>query len=476
MSVTSQLAETIDRHFERLHDLPVAVRVSPETVRRHLRERYDFATPRPLEEVFADADWMLRTWTEHASHPMHFGLFRPNVDEASVVADALVALYDPNLATWDFSPAANEIERYTLGAIASRFGFDPERAIASFASGGQEANHTAVAVALTHTFPEVGERGLRALPAQPVLYLSEEGHHSVEKVAHSTGLGRQALRTVPAGPELRMDVPTLRAQIERDRRAGLAPFLVIGTAGTTNAGVIDPLEEIADVAAEEGLWYHVDAAWGGAAALSERLRGTLRGIERADSITCDAHKWISVPVGAGMFFCRHPAAVEATFATHAPYVPEQASGRVYPFATSMQWSRRFIGLKLFLMFAARGLPEIARRIEHQAEMGDYLREQLRERGWTLVNDTPLPVICFTHSDLEGDPEAAAAIVRNLMEAQEAWISKTDLRGRVRALRACITNFATQREHVDRLVELLARELQRVRRDARMDREPLAHPG
>jgi len=457
MGMGEQLIEAIDRRFSGRADLPVAVSVPPDDIRDHLNSHYDFQEPQQLETLFEDADRMLRQWTEHASHPMHFGLFRPNVDEASVIADALVALYDPNLATWDFAPAANEIERHTLAAIAARFGLELESSASHFTSGGQEANHTAVLVALTKHFPTVATCGLRALAAQPVFYVSEEAHHSLDKVAGSTGLGRDAVRWIPAGRDLRMDVEALRKRIDRDRVDGLQPFMVVSTAGTTNAGVIDPLKEIGDVAAQNGLWHHVDAAWGGAAALSDRLRPALAGIESADSITCDAHKWISVPVGAGMFFCRHPDAVGAAFATDTPYVPERTAGRVYPFMTSMQWSRRFIGFKLFLMLAARGLPEVARRIEHQTEMGDYLRASLRERGWIIQNDTPLPVVCFTHDDLQGSREAGDAISRNLRKQGEAWISTTVLRGRHSALRACVTNFSTEREHVDRLVTLLERE-------------------
>jgi len=452
-----QMIEAIDRRFSGTVDLPVAVSVPPEDIRDHLNSRYDFHAPQELEALFEDADRMLREWTEHASHPMHFGLFRPNVDEASVIADALAALYDPNLATWDFAPAANEIERHTLAAIAARFGLQPGSSASHFTSGGQEANHTAVVVALTKHFPTVATRGLRSLSAQPVFYVSEEAHHSLDKVAGSTGLGRDAVRWVPAGRDLRMDVEALRERIYRDRVGGFEPFMVVSTAGTTNAGVVDPLEEIGDVATENGLWHHVDAAWGGAAALSDRLRPALSGIESADSITCDAHKWISVPVGAGMFFCRHPEAVSAAFATDTHYVPERTAGRVYPFMTSMQWSRRFTGFKLFLMLAGRGLPEVARRIEHQTEMGNYLRASLRERGWIIQNDTPLPVVCFTHDDLQGSREAKDAISRNLRKQGEAWISTTVLRGRDPALRACVTNSSTGREHVDRLVTLLERE-------------------
>ena len=151
---------------------------------------------------------------------------------------------------------------------------------------------------------------------------------------------------------------------------------------------------------------------------------------------------------------RHPGAVRASFEVDAPYVP---AGRIDPYVTSMQWSRRFIGLKVFLMFATRGLPEIGRRIEHQADVGDYLREQLRRRGWSVLNPTPLPVVCFWHADFDGRPERAGEIATRLRNTGEAWISKTDLRGRTRALRACITNFDTQPQHIEHLVALLERE-------------------
>jgi glutamate/tyrosine decarboxylase-like PLP-dependent enzyme len=240
-----------------------------------------------------------------------------------------------------------------------------------------------------------------------------------------------------------------------DLDQGSIPFMVIGTAGTTNAGVVDPLSELAEFAAEHRLWYHVDAAWGGAAALSDRLKPLLKGMERADSITCDAHKWISVPTGAGMFFCRDRAAVESTFTTQAAYVPDRIEdGRVYPFITTMQWSRRFIGLKVFMMLAEQGLESIARRIEHQTELGCYLKSRLSGRGWKILNETPLPVICFTHPQIEQGAISIDQIVRKLKQEQIAWISRTRLRGQRPALRACITNFNTQPSDLNLLVESL----------------------
>jgi len=437
----------------------LGVSVTPDEIRSYLARRYDFSRPVPADELLADVDGMLARWTEHATHPRHMGLFRPAPDPLCVAADALAAQHDPNLATWDFAPAANEIERLVLGAFADRFGLPRGEGLHHFTSGGQEANHTAVIAALTHAFPAVTDGGLRALPGAPVFYLSAEGHHSFDKVAHATGLGRAALQRVATDGGLRMSVDDLRQKIAADRRAGRLPFLVVGTAGTTSAGAIDPMPELAAVAAAEGLWFHVDAAWGGAAIASPRLAPTLAGIERADSITCDAHKWLSVTVGAGMIFVRHRAPVEAAFGVETAYVPPQSrDGRVYSFMTSLQWSRRFIGLKLFVVLAALGWDGLARRVEHQAAVADHLRLRLRARGFAIVNDTPLPLVCFTHPRL-ADFAAHAALAQRLKLEQTAWISATRLAG-TPALRACVTSYETQPQDVDALVAAIETALAR----------------
>ena len=452
MKITEKLAQHIESKMARNLQAPITTSVTPGEIREHLSARYDFSRAIPLNDVFDDVTDMLWKWAEHATNPRHFGLFRPAVDLASVIADALVAVYDPNLAMWEFSPAANEIERHVLRSLAGRFGPRLKDGNAHFTSGGQEANHTAVVVALTWKFPEVGFAGLRSLKGQPIFYLSEEGHHSFDKIAHSVGLGRQALRMIPARSDLKMDLEVLSRQVKRDLEQGALPFMVVGTAGTTNAGVVDPLPELAEFAAAHDLWYHVDAAWGGAAALSDRLRPVLAGIERADSITFDAHKWLSAPVGAGMFFSRDRETAARAFVTHTAYAPDQVEdGRGYQFINTMQWSRRFIGLKVFMMFAERGLAGVARRIERQAELGAYLRERLIEDGWKVLNDTPLPVICFSHRRIDEGAISPEEVVRRLKNGQAAWISKTRLRNQIPALRACITNFQTEPDDIECLM-------------------------
>src|SRR5215471_5059981 len=434
------LCEAVRNAMERVEcDIasgPVVPVVTPQQIRDYLNTHYDFSKPRALDEIGADVERMLRTWQVQITHPRYFGLFNPSVTLASVIADTLVAMYNPQLASWRSSPAANEMERHTLSWLAGKFGL-PDNTAATFTTGGAEANLSGVVAALTRTFPGYGEHGLRCLAASPVIYLTSEAHHTFNKIAHMTGLGRGALRTVATDLDLRMDVEDLAKRVAEDRRNGLAPFLVVGTAGTTAAGVIDPLVDLERFCRSEGLWFHVDAAWGGAAVLVPGLKGYLAGIERADSITCDAHKWFSVPMSAGMFFCRHPDSVGEAFRTETSYMPGATAGPVVdPYMTSVQWSRRFIGLKLFLSLAHNGESGYVRMIEHQTHMGQVLRELLKRSGWRVVNTTPLPLICFTRDGLD-----TGKFVSALQERQIAWMSEVQLRGE-RVVRACITSFRT----------------------------------
>jgi len=305
---------------------------------------------------------------------------------------------------------------------------------------------------MTRAFPECAEDGLRALRAAPAIYLTREAHHSFTKIARITGLGLRALRTVATDRAMKMYVDDLRDRISADRRNGLAPLMVVGTAGTTAAGAIDPLPQLAEVCRAERLWLHVDAAWGGAAILSPALRTHLAGIDAADSITCDAHKWFSVPIGAGMFFCRHTDAVASAFAAQAFYMPRNTGGPAAdPYSTSVQWSRRFSGLKLFLSLAERGEAGYAEMIEHQARMGDRLRSALHSSGWRIVNDTPLPVVCFTRDRLD-----VGALLDALYRNQIAWMSPVTLGDAAPALRACITNYRTTSVEIEWIVREMTR--------------------
>jgi glutamate/tyrosine decarboxylase-like PLP-dependent enzyme len=196
---------------------------------------------------------------------------------------------------------------------------------------------------------------------------------------------------------------------------------------------------------DSGLWFHADAAWGGAAVLSRALRHHLDGIELADSITCDAHKWFSVPMGCGMFFCRYPDSVAEAFRVETSYMPGRPVDSAFdPYTSSVQWSRRFIGLKLFMSLAEHGRAGYAAMIDRQAQLGSLLRGLLVDTGWRIVNSTPLPVVCFTRDGLN-----ISAFLASLCERQIAWMSESQIED-TPVVRACITSFKTTEDDVRRV--------------------------
>ena len=368
-----------------------------------------------------------------------------------VFADTLVAGFNPQIAAWSHSPFAAEVEAHLIRALGAKFGYG--QTDGTFCSGGMEANHTAVLTALANAFPNWIGDGLRGLPRQPVMYVSADSHHSFRKAARMCGLGEGAVREIATDENLQMQATVLNDAIERDRRAGHHPFLVVATAGTTVAGAIDPLLEISAVAKSAGMWMHTDAAWGGAAALVPELRALLNGVERSDSITFDAHKWLSVPMGAGVYLTRHADILAQTFRVASPYMPKEAEGLdiVDPHLHSMQWSRRFTGLKVFLSLMVAGWSGYEQALRHQTRMGDVLRQALEAEGWAVVNRTPLPVVCFTRKD--ASTQRIRDIANRVLRSGQAWISTAAVRGRP-VLRACITHFDTQEQHVRALVSSL----------------------
>jgi glutamate/tyrosine decarboxylase-like PLP-dependent enzyme len=457
MTLWEQVGREVDDFISGIRTLPVSSSPRPDTVRQAIESRFDFVEPIRLPDLTQQVADLLRQYAVHVTHPRYFGLFNPSVSTASIVADTLAALYNPQLAAWSHSPAANEIERVTLRYFAQALGFDADASSANFTTGGLEANLSAVVVALVHRFPAYERGGTGSLEAKPAIYVTNESHHSFVKICRIAGLGTDALREVPTTAQFTMDTQALRNIIDLDASSGRRPFLIVATAGTTGGGIVDPLPELADIAAASNVWFHVDAAWGGAAVLVPRLRPALRGIERADSITWDAHKWLSVPMGAGMFFCRHVDAVRRAFDVSTSYMPSTTGQETTDqYHTTLQWSRRAIGLKVFMSLAERGRAGLAEQIDHQARMGDALRTKLIAAGWIVVNDTMLPLVCTTHEDIRSGRCTTDDIVSSIQARGRAWISDVVLGRRERLLRACITSFRTNEEDLDVLVSELDR--------------------
>ena len=394
---------------------------------------FDFVAPRPLGEALAWTIQQMERGVTQVTHPRYLGLFNPAPTFPAQCADRIAAAFNPQLASATTSPAAVEIEAHVIRAVAERAGLPPGSA-GHFTSGGAEANATALLCALTQAEPGFAADGARAFAGPPVFYASSECHLAWLKIAHQVGIGRSALRLVPTDGAGRMSAGALLDAVAADRAAGRVPVMVVATAGTTGAGMVDPLPDCAAIARRFGLWFHVDAAWGGALVASDRLRPLLDGIERADSVTVDAHKWLAATVGCGMFITAHAPMLPRVFQVATTFMPSAEERD--PYVTSAQWSRRFVGLRLFLSLAAAGWAGYAAHVERSVALAGLLRDQLAAMGWRIANDPALAVLCAAPPSGE-----VRAVVAQVLASGRAWLSAARFEGRD-VVRACVTHGET----------------------------------
>ena len=464
-----KLIDLINDYFSSLPDRPVQLPAAERTFGQ-LTER--------MPELGEDASHVLDDMcTElidkgfHVPSANYFGLMNPTPTYMAVLAEALVAALNPQLATLARSQLASKIEQETVRWIGERVingsgvakQFD-----GTFTSGGNEANFSAVALALAAHFPAWIEEGALAVGAQPVLYASEEAHHSLDKSAGLLGLGRKALRRIPINDQVQMDPGKLEAAIAEDTRAGRKPFMVIATAGTTNSGAIDDLVAIADICRRHHLWFHIDGAYGAAAIFSNRHRKLVRGIEQADSITIDPHKWLAMPFAAGVILTSRPELLQTAFGVSTPYMPKTttAAPLIDNFKISTQWSRRMNSLKFYLTLRVHGREAYEELIDRQLKLKDSLAAWAKQSDvFELAAPAVLPIINLRLKDPSlSDAEREAAhkqIVEEVTRDGKQWISHTRVAGRS-VLRMMVISYLTEERHLRQLEQALTDAARKLR--------------
>jgi glutamate/tyrosine decarboxylase-like PLP-dependent enzyme len=458
-----QLIQGINDYFSSLNDRPVQL-PGPQ---RNFSD-LEGALPEIGQDasvVLADA---IRDLVENGFHvpsANYFGLMNPTPTYMAVLSEALVAALNPQLASLARSQFATRIERETVRWIADRVGWKTdEKFEGTFTSGGNEANFSALALALHQRFPQVKQDGVASLGIRPVLYASAEAHHSLEKAAVLLGLGQSSLRRIAVDGNLRMDLAALAKRVEADVAAGFCPLAVIATAGTTNSGAIDPIGKLAEFCKQRRLWLHVDGAYGAALVFSNAHRDLLDGISDADSVTMDPHKWLAMPFAAGMLLTRHGALLEETFGVETAYMPRiehhDVEGKPLPpdyYRISAQWSRRMNSLKLWLTLRVHGRQAYEALMTRQMGLARLLEETLESSGLLEVTSPgPLPII---NMRLRAPREMQSLLHRQLVaevtEDGEFWISTTRVCGES-VVRMMVISYLTQEIHVERLAERIVR--------------------
>lgn len=447
------LNKQLEVYYASTSSLPVSPKLNQEEIKKYVH--HSFEDPLVYKDAINHVIDGLKKFTVHTPHPNYFGLFNPRANFAGILADTITATFNPQLAAWSHAPFAAEVESNLIVEFGKKFGYNPSAIDGVFTTGGAEANLTAILCALNKAFPDYAKDGLQSLDKKPLIYVSAESHHSLVKAASITGLGLKAVKEIPVNEYLQIDISLLEQQIKDDIKNNLLPIMIVATMGTTGAGAIDAINEIAAIASSYNIWLHADAAYGGALVLSDQYKTLLGNIHLADSITFDAHKSMSVPMNTSMFITKHTHILNKTFRVTTDYMPKEANDLQVtdPFTHSIQWSRRFTGLKIYLSLLIFGWDGYQQVIEQQIKMGNILRDKLLNSGWFIYNKTHLPIVCFGNKNFESDANAALQVSKKIIESGKAWLSVYKING-VNTLRACITNYASNENNIEELVGLL----------------------
>ena len=447
-----QLIDTVDNFFGSLPDRPV----QPPAGNRGYPQRLN-----PIPDTGGDPAKVLEEVCRelidngfHIPSANYLGMMNSTPTYMAFLAESLVAALNPQLASLARSQMASRIEAETVRWVGDLVGWRSAFS-GTFTTGGNEANFSALAMALSTRFPSVVEDGLGSIGAQPVFYASVEAHHSLDKCAGLLGLGRKALRRIPVNERLQLDAPQLEAAIEEDVAAGNKPFCVVATAGTTSSGAIDEIPAIHEICGQYDIWLHVDGAYGAAVLFSDQHRHLVRGIDQADSVTFDPHKWLAMPFSAGLVLTRHVDALQRTFSVPCPYLQKAPAGELPDnLSISAQWSRRMNSLKLWLTLRVHGREAYQELIDRQIKLAQTFAEWVAaSEDFELAAPQVLPIVNFrvraTHKTPRELHTLHSEIIEEVNRDGQRWISGAVVNGHS-VLRTMVISYLSEQRHLQGL--------------------------
>jgi aromatic-L-amino-acid/L-tryptophan decarboxylase len=452
-------ADAVAEHREKLLARPVYGKVADPS----LFEEPVPEAGRPFEEVLAFVRDHILPFPMGNSHPRFYGFINASADPVGVAADYLASAMNPNC--WGGDHAAIHVEERVVKWLAEMLGF-PSDAEGILVSGGSMANFTALAAARRAMCPgNVRENGMSGQP-RLIVYASDQVHACVDKAADLLGIGTRQLSRIETDDRFRIRLDRLAEAVARDRREGLSPAIVVGNAGTVNTGAIDPLEDLADFCRREGLWFHVDGAYGAMAAISPKLAPLFAGMERADSLAADPHKWLYVPYEAGATLVREPGRLSAAFRNFPEYLAADSEspfpGPAWFAERGVELSRGFKALKVWMGLKTHGRRAYAELIEEDVRLARFLADEVDRRpDFERLADSVLSIANFRFRPAGrrlSDPELDRInrkIINRLVGDGSFFLAPTILKGRT-ALRVAIVNFRTREEDLTALLDEASR--------------------
>ena len=399
-----------------------------------------------MDAILADFERLIVPAVTHWNHPGFLGYFAISASPPGILADMLSTALNGNGMLWKTSPAITELEQVTLRWLRQWTGL-PEEWFGMIHDTASTATMHAIAAARQAVDPETRTKGGKA---DLVVYTSEQAHSSIEKGAMAIGMGQEHVRKIPVDAEFRMRVDALREAIERDRAAGLRPCCVVATVGTTSTTSVDPVPQIAEICANDGIWLHVDAAYAGSAAVAEEFRWALEGCGYADSLVTNPHKWLLTPFDCSVFYTRRPEIFRQAYSL----VPEYLHSTADPRAVNMMdygvpLGRRFRALKLWFVMRSFGREGLAAAIrEHCRLAREFAKKVDADERFERVAPVPFSVVCFRY---KGTDEENQELLDAVNASGEVFLSGTVLNGRF-TLHLAVGNHATTEAHVEKAWE------------------------
>jgi aromatic-L-amino-acid/L-tryptophan decarboxylase len=462
------LVDHIAAFLQSLPRRPVTSVESPKQVRTLLGAASLPADGMAAEDVLRDAVHLLVEYSLLNGHPRFWGYITSSAAPIGALADLLAASVNPNVGAWGLSPLASEIEAQTIRWIAELIGY-PATCGGLLVSGGNMANFVGFLAARRAMAPwDVRSSGLRAGEGELTVYVSKETHTWIQKAADLFGLGLNAIRWIPTNNRQQMDTGALERQIAADRDTGALPFLVVGSAGTVGVGAIDPLPDIAAICKSYNLWFHVDAAYGGPAAALTDAPPELKGLDQADSVALDPHKWLYSPLEAGCTLVREVKHLVDAFSFHPEYYNFDASGDEAPinyYELGPQNSRGFRALKVWLALRLVGKDGYMRMIRDDIALAKVLYQRIQEAAelQAFTQNLSITTFRFVPDDLAIGEEAVERYLNGLnretmnrlQASGEVYVSNAMIDGSF-VLRACIVNFRTELADIEALPEIVIR--------------------
>jgi aromatic-L-amino-acid/L-tryptophan decarboxylase len=467
--VGHQVVELLAEYLEHIEEKPVFPNVEPSTLTKFFAEPLP-PDPSSPEKVLAELQEKLLPYCTHVGHPGYMGLITPSPNPVGIIADFICSALNQNIGAYSIGPAAVAMERRTVRWLTDLVGYDAS-AGGNLTSGGMMANFIGLKLARDSVSGDrIQQDGVRE---QWAVYASEERHVSVDKAVDAIGLGRAALRALPSDAEFQVRLDALEEAIAADRKRGIRPMCIVGIFGTTNTGAVDPVRELRKIADREGMWLHADAAYGGGMLLSHAWPMRDRGLELADSITIDPHKWFYAPLDAGAILVKDDRRLTASFGMKPSYLTDEldrANERYQYYVHSFEQSRRFRGLKVWMSFKRYGANQIGEWIDNNVRQAKYLYSLVAKNSeFEAASQPPMSAICIRYRGADLDEarskELHAEVARRIEESGKFWISTTELKGKT-WFRINPVNFRTRTEHMDQLLSLLEQECHAVLQSGR----------